>query len=141
MRSLLTLPGTFGMLRVEPNNSSVKVRQHLKRGHFPGVRTLEKYGVYTVISGREWANTIPFGEYARRSQTVVSSRPFLRPAEGQLTKSVRFHMFRFFLSSRFTRLRHRLLSLFSILAGRTAATLVFGAVLALPVLYFVEVAR
>lgn len=50
-------------------------------------------------------------------------------------------MLRFFLSSRYLRLRHRLLSLFSILAGRTAATLVFGAVLALPVLYFVEVAR
>lgn len=140
MRSLLTLPGTFGMLRVEPKNSSRKVRQHLKRGSFFGVRTLEKYGVYTVISGREWANTIPCkGEYARRSLTVLSSRPFLRPAEGQLRKSRWCSMFRFFLSSRYLRLRHRLLSLFSILAGRTAATLVFGAVLALPVLYFVEV--
>jgi hypothetical protein len=122
-RSLLTLPGSFGILRVEPNNSSEKVHQHLKRGSFFGVRTLKKYGVYSVISGREWANTIPCkGEYARRSQTVVSSRPFLRPAEGQLTKSERFHMFRFFLSSRYLRLRHRLLSLLSTLAGRAAAT-------------------
>ena len=109
MRSLLTLPGTFGMLRVEPRNSSVKVRQHLKRGLFFGVRTLEKYGVYSVISGREWANTIPCkGEYARRSQTVSSSRPFLRPAIANIEKSVRCSMFRFFLSSRFLRLRYRL---------------------------------
>ena len=61
MRSLLTLPGTFGILRVEPNNSSEKVRQHLKHGLFFCVRTLEKYGVFSVISGREWANAIPFG--------------------------------------------------------------------------------
>ena len=87
MRSLLTLPGSFGILRVEPRNSSEKVRQHLKRGLFFGVRTLEKYGVYSVISGREWANRIPCkGEYARRSLTVSSSRPFLRPAIGQHRK-------------------------------------------------------
>lgn len=140
MRSLLTLPGSFGILRVEPNNSSRKVCQHLKRGSFFGVRTLKKYGVYSVISGREWANTIPCkGEYARRSLTVVSSRPFLRPAEGQLTKSRWCSMFRFFLSSRYLRLRHRLLSLLSTFAVRTAATAVLGALLALPVLYFVEV--
>lgn len=140
MRSLLTLPGSFGIVRVEPRNSSTKVRQHLKRGSFFGVRTLEKYGIFSVISGRESANRIPCkGEYAGRSLTVSSSRPFLRPAEGQLEKSTRFPMLRFFLSSRYLRLRHRLLSLFSILAGRAAATAVFGAVLALPVLYFVEV--
>ena len=142
MRSLLTLPGTFGMLRVEPKNSSVKVRQHLKRGSFFGVRTLEKYGVYSVISGREWVNRIPCkGEYARRSQTVLSSRPFLRPAEGQLRKSVRFPMFRFLLSSRWTRFQYRLVSSLQSFLCRAAATAVFGAVLALPVLYFVEVAR
>ena len=59
--SLLTSPGSFGILRVEPKNSSWKVRQHLKRGLFFVVRTLEKYGVFSVISGREWANRIPFG--------------------------------------------------------------------------------
>ena len=48
-------------------------------------------------------------------------------------------MFRFFLSSRYLRLRHRLLSLLSTFAVRTAATAVLGALLALPVLYFVEV--
>ena len=126
MRSLLTLPGTFGILRAEPKNSSEKVRQHLKHGLFFCVRTLEKYGVFSVISGREWANRIPCkGEYARRSQTVLSSRPFLRPAEGQLRKSERFPMLRFFLSSRYLRLRHRLLSL----AERSASVLALAAVL------------
>lgn len=50
-------------------------------------------------------------------------------------------MLRFFLSSRYLRLRHRLLSLLTTLAGRAGATLALGALLALPVLYFVEVAR
>ena len=47
-------------------------------------------------------------------------------------------MFRFFLSSRYLRLRHRLFSQLAF-AVRTAATAVLGALLALPVLYFVEV--
>lgn len=142
MRSLLTLPGTFGNSGAGAENSSTKVCQHLKHGSFLGVRTLEKHGVYTAIPAGNVANRIPCkGEYARRSLTVFGSRLFLRPAESQPKKSTRFTMFRFFLSSRYLRLRHRLLSLFSILAGRTAATAVLGAVLALPVLYFVEVAR
>lgn len=140
MRSLLTLPGTFGNSGAGAENSSTKVCQHLKHGSFFGVRTLEKHGVYTAIPAGNVANRIPCkGEYARRSLTVFGSRLFLRPAESQPKKSTRFTMFRFFLSSRYLRLRHRLLSLLSTLAGRTAATLVFGAVLALPVLYFVEV--
>lgn len=73
-----------------PKNPYVKVRQHLKHGLFFCVRALEKYGVFSVISGREWANRIPCkGEYARRSRTVLSSRPFLRSAKGQLRKYVR----------------------------------------------------
>lgn len=140
MRSLLTLPGTFGNSAGGAENSSEKVRQHLKRGSFFGVRTLEKYGVYSVISGREWANTIPCkGEYARRSLTVFDSRPFLHPAKGHHEKIREVHMFRFFLSSRYLRLRHRLFSQLATFAVRTAATAVLGALLALPVLYFVEV--
>ena len=87
MNLLLTSPASFGILRMEPRNSSTKVRQHLKRGHFFVVRTLEKYGVFSVISGREWVNRIPCkGEHARRSQTVFDSRPFLRPAKGHHEK-------------------------------------------------------
>ena len=126
MRSLLTLPGSFGNSAGGPRNPSVKVRQHLKRGLFFCVRTLEKYGVFSVISGREWANRIPCkGEYARRSQTVSSSRPFLRPAERLLRKICEVPMLRFFLSSRYLRLRHRLLSL----AERSASVLALAAVL------------
>ncbi len=47
-------------------------------------------------------------------------------------------MLRFFLSSRYLRLRHRLLSLLTTLAVRAAATVAFGVLLALPVLYIVE---
>ena len=111
----LTLPGSFGILRVEPKNSSWKVRQHLKRGLFFCVRTLEKYGVFSVTSGREWANRIPCkGEYARRSKTVLSSRPFLRPAIGQLRKSWRFPMFKSFL-------RSTLINVLTLLLGAVAA--------------------
>ena len=125
MRSLLTLPGSFGILPLEPNNSSEKVRQHLERGSFFDVRTLEKYGVFSVISGRESANRIPCkGEYAGRSLTVVSSRPFLRPAEGQLTKSERSPMFHIITTSRTTRAIHR----FQSLAERSASILALAAV-------------
>ena len=90
MNAAATFPLTFsawlGNFALEPNNSSEKVCHHLEHGFFD-VRTLEKYGVYSVISGREWANRIPCkGEYARRSQTVFDSRPFLRPAKGHHEK-------------------------------------------------------
>lgn len=48
-------------------------------------------------------------------------------------------MLRFFLSSRFLRFRYRLLSLITTFAGRTAATMFLGALLALPALYLWEV--
>ena len=48
-------------------------------------------------------------------------------------------MLRFFLSSRYLRLRYRLLSLFAILAVRAGATLALGALLMLPVVYLWEV--
>ena len=46
---------------------------------------------------------------------------------------------RFFLSSRYLRLRHRLLSLLITLAGRAGATLALGVLLMLPVVYLWEV--
>lgn len=48
-------------------------------------------------------------------------------------------LLRFLLSSRFLRLRYRLLSLITIFARRTAATVALGALLVLPVVYFAEV--
>ena len=100
MRSLLTLSPLSGNFYIGAENSSVKVRQHLKRGLFFCVRTLEKYGVYSVISGREWANRIPCkGEYARRSQTVFDSRPFFCPAKGHHEKICEVPMLHFFLSN------------------------------------------
>ena len=48
-------------------------------------------------------------------------------------------MFRYLLSSRFLRFRHRLMSQFSNLAGHTAATVALGVLLLLPALYFGEV--
>ncbi len=128
MNAAATFPLTsspwLGTFAVEPRNSYVKVCQHLKHGFFD-VRTLEKYGVYSVISGREWANRIPCkGEYARRSRTVSSSRPFLRPAEGQLEKYVRFPMFHIITTSRTTRALHR----FQSIAERSASILTLAAV-------------
>lgn len=81
---LLTVHAISGIFSLEPRNSSEKVSQHLKHGSFFRVRTLEKYGVFSAISGRESTNKIPCkGEYVGRSLTVSSSRPFLRPANGQ----------------------------------------------------------
>ena len=131
------LSGTFSM---EPRNSSAKDCQYLEHGSFFGVRTRKKYGVFSVISGRESANRIPCkGEYAGRSLTVSSSRPFLRSAKANIEKSARFPMFRFFLSSRWTRFQYRFLFQLSNLAEHTAATVALGALLLLPALYFGEV--
>ena len=62
--------------------------------------------------------------------------PFFVPSP---LKPSRFPMFRFFLSSRYLRLRHRLLSLFATFAGRAGATLALGALLMLPAVYLWEV--
>lgn len=59
--------------------------------------------------------------------------PFLLP------KLCEASMFRIYTTSRFLRLRHRLLSHFFNLAGHTAATVALGALLLLPALYFGEV--
>lgn len=56
-----------------------------------------------------------------------------------IPKQSRCHMLRFFLSSRYLRLRHRLLSLLITLAGCAGATLTLGALLMLPVVYLWEV--
>lgn len=137
---LLTCRVVSGTFSMEPRNSSEKVCQYLEHGSFFGVRTREKYGVFSVISGRESANRIPCkGEYAGRSLTVSSSRPFLRSAKANIEKSERFPMFRFFLSSRWTRFQYRFLFQLSNLAGHTAATVALGVLLLLPALYFGEV--
>ena len=127
---LLTCCEVSGSLPLEPRNSSTKVCQYLEHGSFFGVRTRKKYGVFSVISGRESANRIPCkGEYAGRSSTVSSSRPFLRSAKANIEKSTRFPMFRFFLSSRWTRFQYRFLSLSSFLICRAVALVLLAAVL------------
>lgn len=127
---LLTCRVVSGTFSMEPRNSSEKVCQYLEHGSFFGVRTREKYGVFSVISGRESANRIPCkGEYAGRSLTVSSSRPFLRSAKANIEKSERFPMFRFFLSSRWTRFQYRFLSLSSFLICRAVALVLLAAVL------------
>ena len=118
----LTSAAWLGTFALEPRNSSTKVCQHLKRGSFFSVRTLEKYGVYSVISGRESANRIPCkGEYAGRSSTVSSSRPFLRPAEGQHRKIDEVSMFHICTTSRTTRAFHRIQSRINFLPLTSAA--------------------
>ncbi len=67
-------------------NPLVKACHCLEHGFFHGVHAPEKHGVFTAIIGREWANIIPFGEYARRSQAVLDSRPFLRPMAAMKTQ-------------------------------------------------------
>ena len=128
--NLLTSRFVSGSLPLEPRNSSAKVCQYLEHGSFFGVRTREKYGVFSVISGRESANRIPCnGKYAGRSSTVSSSRPFLRSAKADIEKSTRFPMIRFLLSSRWTRFQYRLMSLTSFFICRAAALALLAAVL------------
>ena len=49
-------------------------------------------------------------------------------------------MFRIYMTSRFLRLRLRLMSQLSNLAGHTAATVALGALLMIPAIYFLGVA-
>ena len=63
----------------------------------------------------------------------------LYPAFFVIPNPKRFPMFRFFLSSHWTRFQYRFLFQLSNLAGHTAATVALGALLLLPVLFFGEV--
>lgn len=55
-----------------------------------------------------------------------------------IPKQDRCSMLRFFLSSRWTRFQYRLVSILTSALCRAAATVAFGVLLALPVLYIVE---
>ena len=87
--SSLTAPLSSGMVPAGAENSYEKVASTFKHGSFfmhPAHAQAEVHP--TAISGREWTNKKPFGEYVRRSRTVFDSRPFLR-SMGFTTKKLR----------------------------------------------------
>lgn len=69
-------------------------------GVFYALRAYTSRGASTVIQAGSGLIQYPSGEYARRSLTVLSSRPFLRSAEGRIRKSTRFPMSATFFLSR-----------------------------------------
>lgn len=142
MRSLLTLPGVFGILRVEPKTPLGRFASTLSMACF--FASVHWKSTASIRSFQAGSGLI---EYPAKGNMPAVPRRFSTPGlfcvlrKATTKKSWRFPMLRFFLSSRYLRLRHRLLSLLTTLAGRAGATLALGALLALPVLYFVEVAR
>lgn len=139
MRSLLTLPDSFG------NSGLPQTRQGVTDA-FRVPHTLEKSGHFCFVSNP--AGGVSSGRCYILTEHVLMFVRLRRPCLGRgacsvffcalIPKQDRCSMLRFFLSSRYLRLRHRLLSLLTTLAVRAAATVAFGVLLALPVLYIVE---
>ncbi len=140
MRSLLTSGQGFGNSDVPQINEGVT-------DAFPVPHTVEKSGHFCFVSNP--ASGVSSGRCYILTEHVLMFVRLRRPSLSrgacsvffcvQNPKSMRFHMLRFFLSSRYLRLRHRLLSLLITLAGRAGATLALGALLMLPVVYLWEV--
>ena len=142
MRSLLTSLVPFGNAGLPQTTQGVA-------DAFRVPHTLEKSGHFCFC--HQLATGVPCG----RGYILAEQRPDVRETQAALCrpgsvvlpffcalqplKLHRCSMLRFFLSSRYLRLRHRLFSQLATFAVRTAATAVLGALLALPVLYFVEV--
>ena len=140
MRSLLTSPVPFG-------NSDVPQTKQGVTDAFPVPHTMEKSGLFCFVSN------IATGISCGRCYILTEHVPMIvrlgRPCFGRgacsvffyasIPKQSRCHMLRFFLPSRYLRLRHRLLSLLITLAGCAGATLTLGALLMLPVVYLWEV--
>lgn len=66
-----------GRITPELQNSSEKARRSLDTGIFYCVYAPEKHSESTAILAGSGLIKHPSGEYARRSQTLLSSRPFL----------------------------------------------------------------
>lgn len=140
MRSLLTSGRGFGNADVPQINEGVT-------DAFPVPHTVEKSGHFCFVSNP--ASGVSSGRCYILTEHVLMFVRLRRPSLSRGTcsvffcvqnpKSMRFHMFRFLLSSRWTRFQYRLVSSLQSFLCRAAATAVLGAVLALPVLYFVEV--
>lgn len=77
--------------------------------------------------------------FVRLRRLIVGRGALFPPFLCSNPKTTRFLMFRIYTTSRFLRLRHRLLSSLSNLAGHTAATVALGVLLLLPALFFGEV--
>lgn len=138
--SLLTSCVVSGTFPLGAENSSQKACQCLERGFFSCVHAPEKHGVFTAIYGREWDNTKPFGGIFPPFCDGFRLAAFFASCGSLITEKItEASMFRIYTTSRFLRLRHRLLSHLSNLAGHTAATVALGALLVLPVLYFLGV--
>ena len=128
-------------------NSDVPQTKQGVTDAFPVPHTVEKSGLFCFVSN------IATGISCGRCYILTEHVPMIvrlgRPCFGRgacsvffyasIPKQSRCHMLRFFLSSRYLRLRHRLLSLLTTLAGRAGATLALGALLMLPAVYLWEV--
>mgnify|MGYP000548482471 CR=1 FL=1 len=113
---------------------------------FPVPHTMEKSGFFCFVSNP--ASGVPSGrcyiltghvQYPRGLAASFGPGSVFRLFLCPNPKPKEAPMLRFFLSSRYLRLRHRLLSLLITLAGRAGATLALGVLLMLPVVYLWEV--
>ena len=138
--SLLTSAAPFGNAGLPQTTQGVA-------DAFRVPHTLEKSGHFCFVSNP--ASGVPSGRCYILTEHVPMFVRLGRPCLGRgacsvffcasIPKQDRFTMLRFFLSSRYLRLRYHVLrSLRSILC-RAASVAFLGAVLTLPVLYFVEV--
>ena len=140
MRSLLTLPGSFG------NSGLPQTRQGVTDA-FRVPHTLEKSGHFCFVSNP--AGGVSSGRCYILTEHVLMFVRLRRPCLGRgacsvffcalIPKQDRCSMFRFFLSSRYLRLRHRLFSVLTSSLCRAVSVAFLGALLVLPVLYFAEV--
>ena len=138
-RSLLTLPGSFGIVNF-PKLEGVAdafTKPHLVKRAVIFVSATNALQVHPVDVVIYWRGQRPD---VRETQAAFKCRGALFPPFFvQKSQNLRCSILRFFLSSRYLRLRHRLLSLLITLAGCAGATLTLGALLMLPVVYLWEV--
>lgn len=114
---------------------------------FPVPHTVEKSGHFCFVSNP--ASGVPSGRCYILTEHVLMFVRLRRPCFGRgacsvffyasIPKQSRCHMLRFFLSSRYLRLRYRLVSILTSALCRAAATVALGALLMLPAVYLWEV--
>lgn len=142
MRSLLTSGRGFGNADV-PQNRMRRIRRLYHSPQFGkkcGLSCFVSNPASGVSSGRCYILT-GHVQYPRGLAASFWPGSVFRLFLCSNPKQNEVPMFRFLLSSRWTRFQYRLVSSLQSFLCRAAATAVLGAVLALPVLYFVEVVR
>lgn len=128
--NLLTSRFVSGTFPLGAENSSRKVCQRLKNGFFSCVHAPEKHGAFTAIYGRVWDNTKPFGGIFPPFLDGFRHPAFFASYGSLITEKIKeASMFRFLLSSRWTRFQHRFLSLTSFFICRAVALVLLAAVL------------